>query len=324
MRLLLLIFSSLALAYAASNVPLRLDKTITLAGVQGRIDHMSFDVESGRLFVAALGNNTVEVIDTKQGKRLRSIPGLHEPQGVLYLPAVNRLYVANGDDGTVQMFDASSYQLLKSVSLGSDADNVRFDPERKEIYVGYGAGALAILREDGTKVGDIRLAAHPESFQLEKNGSRIFVNVPDSRKVTVVDRKTRTVIASWSTGQALANFPMALDEQRHRLFVVCRKPAVLLVLSTDTGAVIAKLPTVSDCDDVFYDAASKRLYASGGEGNVSVVEQQSSDHYRELGKVTTRKGARTSFFSASSHALYVAARQQDSQPAAIYVYDVQQ
>jgi DNA-binding beta-propeller fold protein YncE len=149
------------------------------------------------------------------------------------------------------------------------------------------------------------------------------VNLPNSRKIAVVDRKTRTVIASWSTGQALANFPMALDEQEHRLFVVCRKPAELLVLSTDTGAVIAELPAVGDCDDVFYDTASKRLYTSGGEGNVSVVEQQSPNQYSELGKVSTRKGARTSFFSSASHALYVAARQQGSQPAAIYVYGIQ-
>jgi YVTN family beta-propeller protein len=232
MRLPLLLFSAFGLAYASSTVPLRLEKTITLPRVQGRIDHMSFDLETGRLFVAALGNNTVEVIDTRQAKRIHSISGLHEPQGVLYLPDVNRLYVANGNDGTVQMFDGSSYQLLKSVSLGSDADNVRFDPDRKEIYVGYGAGGLAILNEDGVKIGDITLDAHPESFQLEKNGSRIFVNLPRSRKVAVVDRKTRTVTASWSTGTAFSNFPMALDEAEHRLFIVCRLPAKLLVLNT--------------------------------------------------------------------------------------------
>jgi YVTN family beta-propeller protein len=322
MRFPLLLFTLLALVQAASDVPLRLESTIVLPGVQGRIDHMSLDAGGGRLFVAALGNNTVEVIDTKQGKRIHSIAGLHEPQGVLYLADVNRLYVANGDDGTLRMFDANSYELLKTVRLGSDADNVRFDPERKEIYVGYGAGGLAILREDGTKVGDVKLDAHPESFQLEKKGSRMFVNLPDSRKVAVVDRNTRSVVANWTTDGAFANFPMALDEREHRLFIVCRKPAELLVLNTDTGAVIAKVPTVSDCDDVFYDAASERLYVSGGEGGVSVIEQQNPDHYKELGKVTTRKGARTSFFSSASHALYVAARQQGSQSAAIYVYGV--
>lgn len=322
------IFSMLAVAIVGvasgqSEPPLRLQSTIALPDVQGRIDHMAFDPKTGRLFVAALGNNTVEVVDVKLGKRLHTIPGLHEPQGVVYLPDVDRLYIANGDDGTLQVFDGSSYRLIKTVNLGSDADNVRFDHERREIYVGYGSGALAVLAEDGTKVADITLDAHPESFQFERNGPKIFVNLPDSRKIAVVDRQTRGVIANWSTGGALANFPMALDEQDHRLFIVCRQPAELLVLNTETGVVIAKLPAANDCDDVFYDPASKRLYASGGEGRVSVFERQSADQYRELGKVATRKGARTSFFSAEFHSLYIAARQQGAEPAAIYVYRVE-
>lgn len=322
------IFSMLAveivgIASGQSEPPLRLQSTIALPGVQGRIDHMTFDPQTGRLFVAALGNNTVEIVDVKQGKRVHTISGLHEPQGVLYLPDDDRLYIANGDDGTVQVFDGTTYRLLKTISLGSDADNVRFNPERKEIYVGYGSGSLAILAEDGTKVAEIRLDAHPESFQLERNSPKIFVNLPDSRKIAVVDRHTRVVIANWSTGGALANFPMALDEQNHRLFIVCRKPAELLVFNSDTGAVIAKLPAVADCDDVFYDPAAKRLYASGGEGSVSVFERQGADQYRELGKINTRKGARTSFFSSGSHSLYVAARQQGTEPAAIYVFRVE-
>ena len=322
MRFLLLLLTSFSIVQATSDTPLHLESTILLPGVQGRIDHMSFDPASGRLFVAALGNNTVEVIDTKGAKRIHTISGLHEPQGVLYLADVDRLYVANGDDGTLKMFDGTSYQLLKSVSLGSDADNVRFDPEQKQIYVGYGEGALAILHEDGTEIGDIKLDAHPESFQLEKNGSRIFVNLPDSRKIAVVDRKNKAVISTWKTGQALANFPMSLDEQDHRLFIVCRKPAQLLVLNTDTGAVVTTIPTVGHCDDVFYDRTAKRLYASGGAGYVAVVEQQSPDRYRAAMTVTTRKGARTSFLSPESQMLFVAARQQDSGPAAIYVYGV--
>ncbi|HEY1946038.1 MAG TPA: YncE family protein [Bryobacteraceae bacterium] len=295
-----------------------------MPGVQGRIDHMFFDPGRSRLFVAALGNNTVEVVDTNGAKRIHTISGLHQPQGVLYLADVNRLYVANGEDGTLKMFDGTSYQLRKSVSLGSNADNVRFDPEQKEIYVGYGAGALAILNEDGTKIGDIKLDAHPESFQLEKNGSRIFVNLPGSRKIAVVDRKTKTVVSSWSTGGAFLNYPMALDEPDHRLFIVCRLPARLVVLNTETGAKVAKVNTVGDSDDVFYDRSTKRLYASGGAGSVAVVEQQSPDRYSEATTVTTRKGARTSFLSPESHTLFVAARQQDSEPAAIYVYGVRQ
>jgi DNA-binding beta-propeller fold protein YncE len=231
--------------------------------------------------------------------------------------------VANGDDGTVRIFDGISYRLLESIDFGSDADNVRLDAARRQIYIGYGNGALGAINAEGTKLGDIRLDAHPESFQIERNGSRIFVNLPNSQKVAVVDRAAKSVIANWGTGGALANFPMALDEPDHRLFIVCRKPTELVVLDTNTGKVIAKLPAVGDCDDLFYDSALKRLYASGGEGAVSVFQQQNANQYAEIAKVPTRRGARTSFFSPDSHCLYVAARQQGSEPAAIYVYRVQ-
>ncbi len=323
MRSLLLLFSSLALAYAQSSIPLRLEKTIPMPEVQGRIDHMFFDAESSRLFVAALGNNTVEIIDTKQGKRVHSISGLHEPQGILYLPRPNRLYVANGDDGTLRIFDGSSYGLLKTIKLGDDADNIRYDAETNRVYVGYGSGALAAVNEDGVKVSEINLNAHPESFRLETRGPKIFVNLPRSRNVAVADRNTKSIVTHWSTGGAFANFPMALDEADHRLFIVCRFPARLVVLDTDTGKVVGKWPVVGDCDDVFYDSARKRIYASGGEGKVSVFQQQNANQYQQIASVPTRKGARTSLFSPDSHTLYVAARQQGSEAAAVFVYDVQ-
>lgn len=231
MRLLEVLLVFATVAAAQSNVPLRLEKTIPLPDVQGRIDHMSIDVQNHRLFMAALGNNTVEVIDVKEGKRIHSIRGLREPQGVLYLPDVNRLYVANGVDGSLHIFDGTSYAPIKTVKLGEDADNVRFDPEKKHVYVGYGggSGALAVMNEDGTKVAEIALDAHPESFQLEKNGSRLFVNLPKSQKVAVVNRATALVVNTWGTGGAVSNYPMALDEEDHRLFIVCRTPAELRV-----------------------------------------------------------------------------------------------
>src|SRR5438045_7015903 len=111
---------------------------------------MSIDAKTRRLFMATLDNNTVEVIDIAQGKRIHSIPGLREPQCVLYLPEANRMYVANGDDGTVRIFDGSSYEPIRSIKLGDDADNVRFDAGTKHVYVGYGSGALAVMNEDGT------------------------------------------------------------------------------------------------------------------------------------------------------------------------------
>ncbi|HEY1215507.1 MAG TPA: YncE family protein [Bryobacteraceae bacterium] len=323
MRLLLTLFTFTLLCAAQSNEPLRLEKTIPLPDVQGRIDHMSIDVKNHRLFMAALGNNTVEVIDTEEGKRIHTIPGLHEPQGVLYLPEANRLYIANGGDGTLRIFDGSSYELIKSIKLGEDADNVRFDATKKQVYVGYGTGALAVMNEDGTKVAEINLDAHPESFQLEKNGPRLFVNLPKSRKVAVVDRTKGSVVATWSTGAAFSNYPMALDEHDQRLFIVCRLPARLLVLDTNTGKIIQKLPVIGDSDDVFYDSARKRIYATGGEGGISVYQQDDTDHYRETAKLPTAKGARTSFFSSDLRQLFVAVRRQGAEPASIRVYSAQ-
>ncbi len=324
LRPALLLVGFIAVVSAQStNSPLRLQKTILMPDVRGRIDHMFFDTQSDRLFVAALGNNTVEVIDVKQGRRVHSISDLHEPQGILYLSGPNRLYVANGDDGTVRMFDGTSYQPMSTTNLAGDADNIRWDREEHRVYVGYGRGALAVLDEEGAKRGEIPLDGHPESFRLEPHGTRIFVNIPESRKVAVVDKKTKALITTWTTDDALQNFPMALDEANRRLFVVCRRPARLLALNVDTGKVTGAWSVVGDCDDVFYDPSMKRIYATGGDGKISVFQQLAADHYKEIASIPTRKGARTSFFSPETHSLFVAVRQQGSEAAAVYVYDVQ-
>ena len=299
---------------------LKLEATIPIADVQGRIDHLSIDLKGQRLFVAALGNNSLEVIDLKENKRVHTIGGLAEPQGIAYIPATNRLFVANGKDGSVRAFDAASWKMLTTISYGDDADNIRFDAGSGHVWVGYGGGALGEFDQDGTKLGDIKLDAHPESFQLEKNGSRIFVNLPNSRKIAVVDPKSRSVSGSWGTGGPLSNFPMALDEQNNRLFVVTRLPARLIVLETGRGKRLVSLPAIGDCDDVFYDQRRHRIYAIGGEGMISVFEQRDADHYAEMGRVKTVSGARTGYFSPDLDKLYVAVRKHDSQSAEIRVY----
>ncbi|HEY4051249.1 MAG TPA: YncE family protein, partial [Acidobacteriaceae bacterium] len=298
-----------ALAHAQSPSPVRLETTIPLPDVKGRIDHLAFDADSQRLFVAALGNNTVEVIDIKGGKVVRTINGLAAPQGVIYQPERKRLWIANAGDGSVRIFDALTFQPLRSIELGNDADNIRRDAATKRIFVGYGSGGIAIFDSEANKVGDIKVDAHPESFQLEKDGPRMFVNLPNSQKVAVIDRTKSAVVASWTTDDSHSNFPMALDEADGRLFVVCRKPAVLLVLDTRSGAIVAKLPIVGDSDDVFYDQKHKRIYASGGEGAIAVYQQQDADHYSKIAQLETVKGARTSLFVPQLNRLFLAVRQ---------------
>ena len=320
MKLFMILVALAGLAWAQAAQPLRLEKTIELPDVQGRIDHMAIDVKGERLFVSALGNNTLEVIDLKAGKRAKTIGQLKEPQGVLYVPATDRLYVANGNDGSVRIFDASSYVPLKTLDYGDDADNLRYDSAHKRIYVGYGSGALGEIGSDGNKAADIKLDAHPESFQLETDSPRIYVNLPNSRKVAVIDREKHTILAMWKTDMAFDNYPMALDESDRRLFVVTRKPARLLVFDTTTGTIVQTLPAVGDCDDVFYDKTRKRIYASGGDGGISIFQQVDSDHYKESARIPTVKGARTSFFSAELDQLFLAVRRQGAQSAAIEVF----
>ena len=246
MRIFMIVAMLGALAWGQAAQPLRLEKTIEMPDVQGRIDHMSIDVKGERLFVAALGNNTLEVIDLKASKRAKTIGQLKEPQGIRYVAETDRLYVANGNDGSVRIFDGSSYAPLKTLDYGDDADNLRYDSGRERIYVGYGSGALGEIDSEGNKVGETKLDAHPESFQLEDGSPRIYVNLPKSRKVVVVDREKHTIITTWKTGMAFANYPMALDESDHRLFVVTRLPARLLVFDTNTGSIVQKIAAVGD------------------------------------------------------------------------------
>jgi DNA-binding beta-propeller fold protein YncE len=187
--------------------------------------------------------------------------------------------------------------------------------------VGYGDGALGAIDLEGRKVGKIKLDAHPESFQIEDSSHRIFVNLPESKRISVVDQMRGTVVASWGTGRAAGNFPMAFDQADQRLFVVCRSPAKMIVLNTISGSVVANMPAVGDSDDVFYDQARKRIYATGGAGDIWVYQQEDPDHYRELARMSTVEGARTGFFSPELNLLFVATRQHDQRPAEIRIYE---
>jgi hypothetical protein len=307
---------------AGADAPLKQVETIDLPGVEGRFDHFAADVKGGRLFVAALGNNTLEVIDTAEGKRLKSIAGFRKPTGVAFISDTGTVAVASGDDGMVRFFDAAATLApAGQVADLDDADNVRYDPAAKRLYVGYGDGALAVIDPAARrKVGEIKLDAHPESFQLEKEGKRIFVNVPGAKHVAVVDRDKAVVVAKWPLTDARANFPMALDERNHRLFIACREPAKLLAIDTGTGRIVASTPCAGDADDLFYDPARRQIYASGGEGIITVHQQKTPDDFAPADSVKTAAGARTFFFVPETSTLYLAVPHRGEQKAELRIY----
>lgn len=312
------LFVLCALLFARLMAAPMLEQRIVLPGVSGRIDHCALDAANRRLFVAALGNNSIEVIDLTNGQVVRSIAGLDEPQGLYYDPATHQLFVANGGDGTLNVYSDKGWGLAGVIRFDSDADNLRWDETNKLLYVGHGAGALAAVDLSRmTVVADVRLPTHPESFQLERRGTRTFVNLPAVHAIAVVDRARMKVTDSWSL-DAAANFPLALDEPNRRLFVGCRLPSRLLVYDTETGRQVDRLELHGDCDDLFYDSARRLVYASCGEGFLDIVRQVDADHYTRQESVRTAERARTCLLAEDR--LFVAAPRHGIQPAQILCY----
>lgn len=308
----------------ADKVPLHLVQEIPLPNVQGRIDHFTFDAKRKRVIGAALGNNTVEVVDTFSGRDIHSITGAAEPQGVVYVGDFNKLFVANGEDGKLRIYDGDSFKLLTTLDIGEDADNVRYDPSEKKVYVAYGGdegGGIAVVDPDtGKRFEDVaKLDAHPESFQIAVSKPLIYANVATKAKVAVIDRITHKV-TDWQLKTGKSNYPMALDEADHRLFIVTRRPAQLVVLDLENGSTVASVPCVNDADDLYFDSGRKNIYVPGGEGFISVIQQSDPDHYQPLAKVPTTTGARTGLWYEKRDRFYLAVPASSKQGAALWVY----
>ena len=293
---------------AAEPAPLVLEKTIPLPDVSGRIDHMAFDRKRQRLIVAALGNDTVEIVDLAAGKPLHRIRGLKEPQGVAYVEQADIIFTANAGDGSVRTYRGADFTALERFDLGRDADNIRIDPRNGTVVVGYGNGSLAIIDPASRAViGTVALHGHPEGFQIDPAAGRAFVNVPDAGQIAIVDLDARRQVATWKVPGVSGNFPMALDSARGVLAVVFRSPTSLVLFDVKTGAVMARLPVCGDPDDIFFDARRERIYVSCGVGEIAVF-QRDGENYRPLARVASETGARTSLFVPEADRLFLAVR----------------
>lgn len=295
--------------------------SVPLPGVNGRIDHLAYDYERQIVYIAALGNNSVEVVDLKNKKVIHSIKNLHEPQGVICIPENNFIWVANGDNGECDVFDANTFQKKAFIGLSGDADNIRYDPEKNLVYVGYGNGAIAIIDAKTMKeITSIKLAGHPESFQLSKKQNKIYINVPDRDEIEVADLSTHSIIAKWKNAKASFNFPMALDDEHNRLFIGCRNPAVLRVINTETGKDISSMNCSGDADDVFYDLNNGLIFVSGGRGFIDVFKE--GDTLKHIDHIATSSGARTSLLLSSQKIFLLAVPSRNGNTAALWIYKI--
>lgn len=295
--------------------PLTADRSIALPDVAGRIDHLAFDPTHRRVFVAELGNGSVDAIDLESGASHR-IGGLEEPQGLAYLPDRDELVVASGGDGTVRFFDGKSLSAAGVIQLGGDADNVRVDPKSGLVAVGYGSGAIAFI-DPARKVvvSTIALPAHPEGFRLTPDGRALFVNLPNAHMVAFVDRTIATITKRLPASHQL-NFPLAFDPASHTIAIAYRWPARLVLMDAGTGGIRQDLKSCGDSDDVAFDTQRNRIYVVCGSGAVDVF-QKGAAGYEPLATVTTRQGARTGLFVPELDHLFVAARASGKEGAAL-------
>ena len=318
--LLAAVATALAPALAGAAAPplyLAVEARIPVPRVQGRFDHLAFDAGRNRLYVAALGNNSVEVVDLAAQRVVQELPGLSEPQGIAFSEALQMLYVACGGDGTLHAWHAADLSPAGTVKLGGDADNVRVDEHAKRVYAGFGDGAMAIVQADRLRlISTVSLMAHPESFQLSPVDDRLYVNVPNANQVAVIGRGQSRVVATWPTPGMKANYPMALDPAGKSAFVVFRQPARISQFSTADGRSLRAAETCIDADDVFVDARRQRLYVICGEGVVDALAMNGLAH---LSRTSTSAGARTGLFVPAADRLFVAARAEHGVDAAIWV-----
>ncbi|HKT73646.1 MAG TPA: hypothetical protein VJQ47_12195 [Steroidobacteraceae bacterium] len=317
--LLALLLLGSVLTRASCATPLQLEYQIPLGDIRGRIDHLAIDVGRQRLFVAELGNDTVGVLDLRSRRALRTLVGFQAPQGVAYDSPTDMLYVANAGDGSVRLFRGPDLTPAGQIALGDDADNVRVDEVRHRVLVGYGHGFLAVIDPSTrSKIADVRLKGHPESFQLDSSGRFSYVNVPDAREIAIVDLAVNRQTDAWTTADLRANYPMVLDEGHQRVIAVFRRPAVLGVFRAAGGALLASVPTCADADDVFLDKKRDRLYVICGGGFVDVFERRGWA-YQSKERIPTSSGARTGLFMPELDRLVVAIHASIGKPAAIWI-----
>lgn len=302
---------------------LSLRKQISMPNVKGRIDHIDIDVKKQIVYIAALGNNTLEVADLKSGRVTGHIQGLKEPQGVAFISKHDEIMVANGGDGECVFYDALTLKKTGSVKLEGDADDVRYDSEADKIYVGYGDGGIAIIDAVSRKqTGNIALSAHPESFQLDTKSKQLWVNLPGSGSIAVCNLKTLKQSANWTRLLPRSNFPMAYDAAQQRIIVGYRIPAKLVIYDSRSGKELFAAGMVSDVDDLYWDQKNKQVLITGGGGAVDIFKQISNISYKKTAHIETRSGARTSLFVPELGLFLIAARESGDKKAALLVYHI--
>jgi YVTN family beta-propeller protein len=295
--------------------------------VQGKFDHLAIDITGNRLFIAATGNHSVEVIDLKTNKVRQSIVGLGKPHGLAWVATTGSLYVADGALGELRVYKGTPLALAGKIKLSDDADDMVYDDANHLLFVGHGGSDAAnpariavVDTERFSLIATLSAATHPEALDIDPQSRRVFANIADSNEVAVIGAGAKAITSHWKLTSAADNVPLAFDGDHQLLYVACRTPGTLIALDAATGKEVASLPAADGADDLFYDPALRRIYLISGAGEVDSYQVDEAKVLHPLGAVHTAAGAKTALFVPAQSLLYVGVPGAGGHPAEIRVY----
>jgi len=305
-----------ASAYAESQW--HIEKTIQIGG-PGGMDYITVDSVTHRLYVPRTTHTLV--IDATTGKTIADIAGQKNAHGVAIVPKVHRGFITDGGgNGAVVIFDLNTNAILGTLTAVPDADGIIYDPSSDQILISAGdSNSLITIKPDvdvksGQIEAPIQLGGAPE-FLAADGAGKVYVNLEDKDNVAVVDLKARKVIAHWPVAPGGAPVGLSIDTKTHRLFIGCRKPAKMIVMSTETGKVVATLPIGTGVDATKFEAGE--AFASCGEGTLVVVKKSPVGTYEVAQNLATARVAKTMGIDTSTHKIYLpTADFEDPKPGA--------
>lgn len=305
--------AAIAICVAAEAPGFKVTKEYPVPG-DGSFDYITFDGTSNRLYVSH--GTEVNVLDADSGTVLGKIndtPGVH---GIAVVPSLHRGFVTNGGNATVSVFDTDTLKTIKKISVPEGPDSVFYDPQTNRVLVCNGAAAVitAIDPEKEAVIGKIALGDRPEEVVVNGSGTSFVDLRGESAMVVTFDSQALMVKQKFPITGCKTPTGLAMDVLNSRLFIGCRSK-VLAVMDSKTGQVITTLPIGEKVDGVAFDPDTKLIFASNGDGTVSVIRQKSANGYEQVGDIRTQNSAKTMAFDVKSKRIFLSAAEMQPAPA---------
>jgi DNA-binding beta-propeller fold protein YncE len=303
----------------------KLIHSVDLPGYTGDFDHFAADYDRNRLLLAAEDHGTVEIFDLKTSDHLKTITGFGNPHSITVRKGVKTIFITDSAKQGPTIRDGNTLAKIKSVPMTPGSDTSKYDAASNVLYIVTGgkdvdmktANLEAFNPDSGAKLASITFPDnHVEAMAFVESDPRLFINLTQTNKLAVVDRKAMKVLATWPVPACQQNAMVAFDQLQHRLYVVCRAPGMVAVMNSDTGAVVSTQPAPLRADEVQYNPATHRLYVPGGEGYMGIYDTGDPNHLKLVEKVNTAPGAKTALLLPDQHRLFLAVSPGESKATA--------